>query len=223
MLKMRLQRYGRKNQPSFRVVVTDSRNSPKTGNHVDLLGSYDPKLGKFQIDGEKAKHWISKGVQVSDTVHNFLVSEKVIEGKKINVLSRKSPIIDEAKIKAEAEAKEKADEVKEVNGEAREAGLGHAEAGEGDLGQADAKAAEDKVNGEAGEGDLGQEAKTPVAEEVAAESEAAPEVVAEAAPVDEVNGEAGEGGLGQEVAAEPEAAVEPEVAAEPEVKAEEDK
>ena len=109
MLKMRLQRYGRKNNPSFRVVVTDSRNSTKTGNHVDLLGSYDPKAGVFKIDGEKAKHWISKGVQVSDTVHNFLISEKVIEGKKKNVLSRKSPIIDEAKIKAEAEAKEKAE------------------------------------------------------------------------------------------------------------------
>ncbi len=111
MLKMRLQRYGRTNNPSFRVVVTDSRNSPKTGNHVDVIGSYDPKAGKFQIDGEKAKHWISKGVQVSDTVHNFLITEKVIEGKKINVLSRKSPIIDEAKIKAaeEAAAKAKAD------------------------------------------------------------------------------------------------------------------
>lgn len=109
MLKMRLQRYGRKNQPSFRVVVTDSRNSPKTGNHVDLLGSYEPKSGVFQIDGEKAKSWIAKGVQVSDTIHNFLVSQKIIEGKKKNVLPRKSPIIDEAKIKAEAEAKAKAE------------------------------------------------------------------------------------------------------------------
>jgi small subunit ribosomal protein S16 len=87
------------------VVVTDSRNGPKAGNHVDYLGSYEPKMGKFQIDGEKAKHWISKGVQVSDTVHNFLVSQKIIEGKKKNVLPKKTPIIDEAKLKAEAEAK----------------------------------------------------------------------------------------------------------------------
>ena len=106
---MRLQRYGRKNQPSFRVVVTDSRNSTKTGNHVDLLGSYEPKQGKFQINAEKAKEWISKGVQVSDTMHNFLVSEKIIEGKKKNVLPRKSPIVDEEKLKAEAEAKAKAE------------------------------------------------------------------------------------------------------------------
>ncbi|MCF7816019.1 MAG: 30S ribosomal protein S16 [Candidatus Pacebacteria bacterium] len=102
---MRLQRIGRKNNPAYRVVVTDSRNAAKRGTSVDVIGSYDPKAGKFQIDGEKAKHWISHGVQVSDTVHNFLISEKIIEGKKINALSKKSPIVDEAKIKAEAEAK----------------------------------------------------------------------------------------------------------------------
>ena len=109
MLKMRLQRIGRKNNPTYRVIVTDSRNAAKRGRNVDLLGSYDPKLGKFEIDGEKAKHWISKGVQVSDTVYNFLVSKKVIEGKKKNALPRKSPIVDEAKLKAEAEAKAKAE------------------------------------------------------------------------------------------------------------------
>lgn len=105
MLKMRLQRTGRKNDASFRFIVTDSRRGPKSGNHVDLLGSYNPKRGIIEIDGEKAKAWIAKGVQVSGTVHNILVDKKIIEGKKINVLSRKSPIIDEAKIKAEADAK----------------------------------------------------------------------------------------------------------------------
>ena len=112
MLKMRLQRIGRKNNPSYRVIVTDSRNAAKRGVPVDLIGSYEPKAGKFQIDAEKAKHWISKGVQVSDTVHNFLITNKVIEGKKKNVLSRKSPIIDEAKIKAEAEAAAKEAKIK---------------------------------------------------------------------------------------------------------------
>lgn len=102
---MRLQRYGRKNDPSYRVVVTDSRNGPRTGNHVDVLGSYSPKVGKFQIDGEKAKLWISKGTQVSDTVYNFLVTQKIIEGKKKNALPKKTPVVNEAKLKAEAEAK----------------------------------------------------------------------------------------------------------------------
>ena len=118
---MRLQRIGRKNDPSYRVIVTDSRNAAKRGTNVDLLGSYNPKMGVFKIDGEKAKYWISKGVQVSDTVYNFLITQKIIEGKKKNALSRKSPIIDEAKIKAEAEAKAKAEAAEKAAQEAAEA------------------------------------------------------------------------------------------------------
>jgi small subunit ribosomal protein S16 len=109
MLMMRLQRVGRKNDPSYRIVVTDKRTGPKSNKHIDLLGSYNPKLGQVQINGEKAKHWLSQGVQPSVTLHNILVSQKVIEGKKINALSRKSPIVDEAAIKKaadEAAAKE---------------------------------------------------------------------------------------------------------------------
>lgn len=105
MLKMRLQRIGRKNQPSFRVIVTDSRNAQIRGRHVDIVGTYEPRAGKFEVDAEKVKKWLSQGVQPSDTIHNFLVAEKIIEGKKKNVLPRKSPIVDEAKLKAEAEAK----------------------------------------------------------------------------------------------------------------------
>jgi small subunit ribosomal protein S16 len=105
MLMMRLKRVGRKNNPSYRVVVVDKRTSVKSNKTVDLLGSYDPKAGRVTINGEKAKHWLSVGVQPSDTVYNMLVSQKVIEGKKKNVLPKKSPIIDEAKLKAEAEAK----------------------------------------------------------------------------------------------------------------------
>jgi small subunit ribosomal protein S16 len=105
MLMMRLKRTGRKNNPSYRIVVVDKRTSVKSNKTVDLIGSYDPKAGRITINAERAKHWLSHGVQPSGTVHNMLVSQKVIEGKKINVLSKKSPIIDEAKLKAEAEAK----------------------------------------------------------------------------------------------------------------------
>jgi small subunit ribosomal protein S16 len=115
---MRLQRIGRKNDPSYRVVVTDSRNAAKRGTNVDLIGSYSPKSGGFQIDGEKAKYWLSKGVQASDTVYNFLITNKVIEGKKRNALSRKSPIIDEAKVKAEADAKAAAEAKAKADAEA---------------------------------------------------------------------------------------------------------
>jgi small subunit ribosomal protein S16 len=109
MLKMRLQRIGRKNNPSYRVVVTDSRNAASRGRSVDLIGSYDPKLGRVIIDKDRATHWLSHGVQPSDTVYNMLVAQGIVEGRKKNVLPKKSPIIDEAKLKAEAEAKAKAE------------------------------------------------------------------------------------------------------------------
>lgn len=104
MLMMRLQRVGRKNDPSYRIVVTDKRTGPKSNKNVDLLGSYNPKMGHIQIDADKAKHWLSMGVQPSVTLHNILVSQKIVEGKKINALSKKSPIVDEEAIKKAAEA-----------------------------------------------------------------------------------------------------------------------
>jgi small subunit ribosomal protein S16 len=106
MLMMRLQRVGRKNNPAYRIVVTDKRTGPKSNKHIDLLGSYNPKLGTIIIDGDKAKHWLSQGVQPSVTLHNILVSQKIVEGKKINALSKKSPIVDEAAIKKAKEEEE---------------------------------------------------------------------------------------------------------------------
>ena len=104
MLNIRLQRVGRKNDPSFRVIVTDSKLKPKTGNFLEILGSYDARKGKPVIDTERAKYWISKGAQVSGTVHNILVDLKAITGKKINVLGKKTPIIKEAPVVTEAPA-----------------------------------------------------------------------------------------------------------------------
>ena len=57
-----------------------------------MLGSFDPKSDAKAINGERIRHWISKGVQLSETLHNLLISEKIIEGKKINVLPKKSPV-----------------------------------------------------------------------------------------------------------------------------------
>jgi small subunit ribosomal protein S16 len=105
MLMMRLQRVGRKNNPSYRIVVVDKRTSVKSNKTTDLIGTYNPKAGEIIINADKAKHWLAHGVQPSDTVYNMLVSKKIIEGKKRNNLPKKSPIIDEAKLKAEAEAK----------------------------------------------------------------------------------------------------------------------
>jgi len=88
---MRLKRVGRKNEPSYRVIVVDKRESVKSNNFVAQVGTYNPKSGAVVIDGEAAKHWLSKGVQPSGTVHNMLVTQKVIDAKKINVLPKKTP------------------------------------------------------------------------------------------------------------------------------------
>lgn len=90
MLKMRLQRVGKKHDPSFRVVVTDVRKGPKAGRPVDLIGNYQVKKSTVSIDAEKAKLWMGRGVQVSDTVWNLLVSEGIVEGKKVNALPKKT-------------------------------------------------------------------------------------------------------------------------------------
>ena len=91
MLKIRLQRIGRKNDPSFRAVLTDSKNSTKSGKFLEILGTYNPKAGEKKLDAERIKYWMSKGAKCSDTMHNFLVHDKVIVGKKINVLPKKKP------------------------------------------------------------------------------------------------------------------------------------
>lgn len=91
MLKIRLQRIGRKNDPAFRVVLTDSKNSTKSGRFLEIVGTYNPKAGEANFKADRIKHWMSKGAKLSDTMHNFLVHQKIIEGKKVNVLPKKKP------------------------------------------------------------------------------------------------------------------------------------
>lgn len=104
MLSIRLQRVGRKNDPSFRVIVADSKLKPKTGNFLEILGMYDARKGKPVIDTERAKYWLSKGAIASGTVHNILLDLKAVTGKKINVLGKKTPIVKEAPVVAETPA-----------------------------------------------------------------------------------------------------------------------
>lgn len=93
MLAIRLQRVGRKNDPSFRVIITDSKWKTKTGKFLEILGSYDARKGAPVIKTERVKHWLSVGAKASGTVHNILVDLKVVSGKKINVLGKKTPIV----------------------------------------------------------------------------------------------------------------------------------
>jgi small subunit ribosomal protein S16 len=73
MVKIRLKRIGAKNNPAYRIVVADSR-SPRDGRLIEELGTYLPlKSGEnVQMDYERAKQWIAKGAQPSETVASFI-------------------------------------------------------------------------------------------------------------------------------------------------------
>ncbi|PCI90126.1 30S ribosomal protein S16 [Candidatus Kaiserbacteria bacterium] len=111
MLKIRLQRIGRKNDPSFRVVVTEHTRGPKSEKHVDRVGFYNPKTKEQKLNAERITHWISNGAQPSGTVHNMLLKAGIIEGKTINVLPQKSPVVKELTEEEKAAAEAPAEEV----------------------------------------------------------------------------------------------------------------
>jgi small subunit ribosomal protein S16 len=93
MLKIRLQRIGRKNEPAFRLVITESKNGPQSGKFLEILGSYTVKSDVVTIKKDRVLHWIKNGAQISDTAHNMLVKQGIVEGRAKNVLSRKSPTV----------------------------------------------------------------------------------------------------------------------------------
>ena len=130
MLKIRMQRTGRINVPSFRIVVVEHTASPKAGKFVEKLGTYDPKSKQRTLDTERVKYWMSVGAQPSATMHNMLVSLGILNAKKINILPKyKAPLAVQAEAvveetappAAEAPAAETAQDTAEVSAEAAEA------------------------------------------------------------------------------------------------------
>jgi len=82
MLKIRLQRIGKKNDPSFRIALVEHTTSPH-GKFIELLGSYSPRSKQRQFKKERIEYWLTKGAQVSPTIHNLLVDEKIINKEKV--------------------------------------------------------------------------------------------------------------------------------------------
>jgi small subunit ribosomal protein S16 len=91
MLKIRLQRTGRKHEPTFRLVLTESKNSAKSGKLLEVLGSHDFRKENTEIKKDRVLHWIKNGVKPTPTVNNLLVTHKIIEAKKVNVQPRRTP------------------------------------------------------------------------------------------------------------------------------------
>lgn len=101
MLMIRLQRVGRANDPSFRVVLTDSRNAPRSGGFLEILGSYNARQGEPVLKKDRIEYWLSKGARASDTVHNILVKTGIQKGPKIQV----SPMPKPQAVEVKADAK----------------------------------------------------------------------------------------------------------------------
>ena len=88
MLAIRFIRIGKKNQPFFRMVVTEKQNPPKGGKFLEILGFFNPKSKETEIKKERVEYWLSVGAQPSDRVHNLLVSNGVIKADKKAVHSK---------------------------------------------------------------------------------------------------------------------------------------
>jgi small subunit ribosomal protein S16 len=106
MLMIRFQRTGRTNAPAFRIVLLEKARAAKDGNIVEQLGTYNPKSKALILDGERIKEWIAKGAQPTDSIRNLLITKGILEGKKVNVLPKKTPIKKE-KEKVEEKIEEK--------------------------------------------------------------------------------------------------------------------
>ena len=154
---IRFQRIGRTNDPAFRIAVLEKERAAKAGNIVELLGTYNPRSKALTLNEESVKGWIAKGAQPTDSIRNLLITKGVIEGKKVNVLPRKSPQKSEAAIAAEKVAAETA------------------------KAEAAAAVAAEKVAAEAAAAPAAE--PTPIAEELPTEVEVAAE--AEPAPAEE--------------------------------------
>ena len=76
----------------------------KAGNIVELLGTYNPRSKALTLDEESVKEWMAKGAQPTDSIRNLLINKGILSGKKVNVLPKKTPQKNEAKIAEEAAA-----------------------------------------------------------------------------------------------------------------------
>ena len=113
-VKIRLRRGGKKKQPMFRLVATDSR-MPRDGRFLEVLGWYRPldRPAKVKIDIPRAIEWLKRGATPSDTVNALFqhtglsqIWEKVQKGEDITGLALKDAITERPhKVKAKARAR----------------------------------------------------------------------------------------------------------------------
>lgn len=77
-VKLRLQRFGSNKRPFYRVVASES-NRARDGKFLEILGTYDPIIGKVSVDAEKVQKWLGNGAQPTETVRSLFKKYDVIE------------------------------------------------------------------------------------------------------------------------------------------------
>ncbi len=110
MLTIRLQRTGKKNRPAFRIILAE-KTSAASKKFVEVLGSYNPASKQLGLKNQdRLNYWIAQKVAISPTVHNLLVTHKLLDAKKVAAFTiPKKPV--EAAPEAAAPAAEPAAEV----------------------------------------------------------------------------------------------------------------
>lgn len=107
MLVIRLQRTGRRNRATFRLVLQEKNQAPKS-KALEILGSYNPHMAERKdqvaLKEDRIKHWLSMGAQPSNTIHNMLVEFGLLTAAKKRSVQPKRDLEAEAAAKAEAEA-----------------------------------------------------------------------------------------------------------------------
>jgi len=91
MLRIRLTRVGKKNEPYYRLVVTE-KSAPVKGRYIEILGSYNPRSKNIKLNQDKIENWLKKGAKPSITANNLLVKGGVLKKKdiiKITVKAKK--------------------------------------------------------------------------------------------------------------------------------------
>lgn len=125
--RIRLARGGAKKRPVYRIVVTDKR-SPRDGNFIEKLGTYNPMLPKdsaerFVVDAERAKYWIANGATPSETLARKFAALGIAEEsvKTVKLREKATKISQAAKAEKEAAAKAEADAKAKEEAEAKAA------------------------------------------------------------------------------------------------------
>jgi len=112
MIKIRFLKTGKRNQPTFKIVVINSQRAPQSGRFIEEVGFFNPQTKEKVLRKERIEHWLKVGAKPSPRVLNLLISERIIKGKKIPVHKEVKEEKKESRKEIEKEKREEKSEEK---------------------------------------------------------------------------------------------------------------